>query len=121
MKLFVVLGWIGTANLAASQSYLQEPCPEKCSALFGKLETTPFGEQVQDIVINQRGEPKSGTSFMFEWGQGSLIHACDFLQSLYGRWSCQTMWEGTATFKLLFEPKHPRVEPARCPCTDVDR
>lgn len=74
-----------------------EACPP-CSLLFTKVglreEGTPFAEggtgmRVQNITLMERGEPKSGTGFMFEWAGGSLVHACDYLKATFGQDACK--------------------------------
>ena len=57
-----------------------------CELLFSQLETTGGnGKLAQDIKVQERGEPKSGTSVSFYWASAALIHACDYLQELFGK------------------------------------
>lgn len=79
------------------------------------------------VKVSERGEPKSGTGFMFEWAGGALIHACDYLTELFGEFSCKIDMRvargGLADLKymqLTFQPDLGRGT-ARCPCYDVDR
>ncbi len=37
-------------------------------------------------------EPKSGTSFMYEWAVNALMVTCSHLERLYGRRACQVSW-----------------------------
>lgn len=73
-------------------------------------------------------EPKSGTTFMFHWAHGALVHACDLLNVSFGSKACRMSDEGrevTGTPKpetvfLTFEPARGRDD-ARCPCPGVER
>lgn len=131
MKLLVTLLAVATISGRGVSQYidshfassLAEGCPETCSSLFGMLETPDSGEKRQDVVIHQRGEPKSGTSFMSEWSYGSLKRACIFLIDLYGEKACRWQWDhDSLTISITFEPHHERVgQGARCQCDDVDR
>ncbi|CAM9534929.1 unnamed protein product, partial [Ectocarpus sp. 12 AP-2014] len=38
-----------------------------CEGLFKNLEETPDGKLVQKSQLQLRGEPKSGTGFMYDW------------------------------------------------------
>lgn len=61
-------------------------CPP-CDILFTKLEPTgDGGKLVQDVKVQERGEPKSGTGFMFFWAGGTLVQTCRYLQMMYGAW-----------------------------------
>lgn len=82
---------------AALSGAWDEACPP-CSLLFTKVgqqeEGTPVAEggtgtRVQSISLMERGEPKSGTGFMFEWAGGSLVHACDYLKATFGEDTCK--------------------------------
>lgn len=62
----------------------EENCPS-CEQMFSKLSSTGIsGKFVQDVKIQERGEPKSGTGFMFDWGAGALDHMCDYLKDAFG-------------------------------------
>lgn len=61
-------------------------CPQ-CDIFFSKLEPTgDGGKLVQDVKVQERGEPKSGTGFMFFWAGGTLVQTCRYLQMMYGAW-----------------------------------
>lgn len=63
---------------------IKEPCPP-CELLFSKLEKTGrHGKLSQDIRVQERGEPKSGTGFMYFWASATFIHTCDYLRDLFG-------------------------------------
>lgn len=61
-------------------------CPP-CAPLFSKLRVYN-GRHVQNIKLMERGEPKSGTGFMFEGAGGALIHTCNYLNAAFGAHSC---------------------------------
>ena len=62
----------------------QEKCPP-CELFFRKLEATgEDGKLVQEVKVQQRGEPKSGTSFMYDWATATLLRTCDYLNYLFG-------------------------------------
>lgn len=62
----------------------ENKCPP-CELFFRKLESTgENGKLVQDVKVQERGEPKSGTSFMYDWATGTLIRTCDYMQYLFG-------------------------------------
>ena len=71
--------------VARSQSGVGwEKCPP-CELFFRKLESSATsGKLVQDVKVQQRGEPKSGTSFMYDWATATLIRTCDYLNQLFG-------------------------------------
>ena len=59
-------------------------CPP-CELFFTKLEKTGRdGKLTQDVRVQERGEPKSGTGLLFFWGSAALMRTCDYLQELYG-------------------------------------
>lgn len=63
---------------------IEEPCPP-CELLFSKLEKTGrHGKLAQDVRVQERGEPKSGTGFMYFWASATFIHTCDYLRELFG-------------------------------------
>ena len=65
-------------------------CPP-CDFLFSKLEPSENGGKlVQNVKIQERGEPKSGTGFMFSWAGGTLVRTCRYLQSAFGEY-CTTV------------------------------
>ena len=58
-------------------------CPP-CELFFSKLEKTGTdGKLAQDVRVQERGEPKSGTGMLYFWGRAALIRACGYLQELY--------------------------------------
>ena len=62
----------------------EERCPP-CELLFSKLEKTGrYGKLAQEVRVQERGEPKSGTGFMYLWASATLIHTCDYLRELFG-------------------------------------
>lgn len=66
----------------------EEPCPP-CELLFRKLEKNKkTGKLTQVVRVQERGEPKSGTSLMLDWATGALDQACIYLQRLYGEATC---------------------------------
>lgn len=69
-------------NLEAE--HIEEACPP-CELLFSKLETTGRGKKLsQQVNVQQRGEPKSGTVIMYSWARAALIHACNYLKEHFG-------------------------------------
>lgn len=113
-----------------------EPLPEKscppCDLLFGKLEgngpspsmSSPGGgdgRRIQHVEVEERGEPKSGTGFMFEWAMSALSHTCRYLESAFGRGSCRIEWD-FFNRTLIFDPRlaaEDRDKP--CECEGVER
>ncbi|CAN0056471.1 unnamed protein product [Scytosiphon promiscuus] len=99
-----------------------DECPESCSGMFTKLEEGPDGEGlVQKVEMQQRGEPKSGTGFMFEWASAALAQTCLYLMKAYGRESCRMETYDMHTV-MTFEPRladwNKDVE---CSCDDVTK
>eukprot|EP00752_Nemacystus_decipiens_P005100 g4628.t1 len=142
MMMFTMLqlGWLrGTSSSGSrgaggqhlpSLSTPQEAgyCPP-CDALFSKLDGSPdAGRLVQRVEMQMRGEPKSGTTFMFHWAHGAMVHACDLLNLSFGSKSCRMSDEGQdvtgtpkpETVSLKFQPAL-GGEDARCPCPGVER
>lgn len=69
--------------------HIEDPCPP-CELLFGKLEKTGRdGKLSQEVRVQERGEPKSGTGFMYFWASATLLHTCGYLKGLFGEetWS----------------------------------
>ena len=93
-------------------------------------------------------EPKSGTSFMYEWAVNALMVTCSRLELLFGRDTCRVSWRRIISWKtkhsavtagtkstemkevlLSFEPERKRrrgwnvaaAPDARCPCETVER
>lgn len=106
-------------------------CPS-CEMFFTKLDVHQSSERTsprsQDVELRQRGEPKSGTGFAFEWGVGTLLHACEHLKQFFGEESCTTKLttsrhetlRDVLTCSFVFEPAQ-AVKDARCPCPGVER
>lgn len=94
-----------------------------CASTFGKLEVSPGGGggMFQHVDIQERGEPKSGTGFMYEWATAALAQSCIYLQRAYGRDSCRIEW----TFvnrTLIFEPYLAGKDLDKpCHCSTIDR
>lgn len=99
-----------------------------CDVLFSELRSTDSGRRVQEVQMQLRGEPKSGTGFIHQWASGMLYHACEFLQRSFGKDTCRMAWESedpeeptTYTNRsLIFEPELGGAD-APCSCLDVDR
>lgn len=126
----LLLGWLITAlarlftcSAVSVEVDVQEECPP-CELLFSKLETTAEGARVQHVEVQERGEPKSGTTFSMNRAGGLLVHACDYFNKSFGKESCALDVEGgnPSTFKVsfTFEPKL-STDNARCACNGVDR
>ena len=78
---------------------MEEACPP-CNILFGKLEKTGrHGKLSQDVRVQERGEPKSGTGVMFYWATASLIHTCDYLQDVFGEETYPQILVGTQAYR----------------------
>lgn len=97
MKVMLVLSCLGskgasakrTNPLVSTEAVTEEPCTP-CEVLFSKLERTGRdGKLAQDIRVQERGEPKSGTGMAYFWASASLIHACDYLKDLFGEETLQ--------------------------------
>lgn len=92
--------------------------------------------------LQLRGEPKSGTGFMYEWAVNALMFTCAELNRLYGQHACSITWRGVQSrgkkrsitrnthithmkeVLLVFEPANKgsqNVSPAPCKCEKVDR
>lgn len=108
----------------------EAPCPP-CEMFFTKLDVPLSSGETnysQDLKLIERGEPKSGTGYAFEWGVGSLLHACNHLQQFFGEDSCTTELKISPNARLrdvtscsfVFEPGR-AVKGARCPCPEVQR
>ena len=69
----------------SNEEHTDYPCPP-CGLLFSKLEKTGSnGKLAQDIRVQERGEPKSGTGISFYWAWAALIHACGYLEEIFGK------------------------------------
>eukprot|EP00752_Nemacystus_decipiens_P004759 g4334.t1 len=102
-----------------------EHCPASCGGLFRRLRCDDdndceHGKQ-QNVDVQERGEPKSGTGFMYEWATGALGHACAYLAQTYGEGTCWVEWE-FSNRTMIFDPSLAADDDtARCPCHDVQR
>lgn len=106
-----------TADPSLTLDPVQKCLP--CEDLFTKLEAGPDGRLSQVIEIQQRGEPKSGTSMMAHWADAALEETCTFLGSMYGSETCTlTRIEYVTLLQFL-----PGLSPAdsACPCDKIDR
>eukprot|EP00752_Nemacystus_decipiens_P012793 g11328.t1 len=126
----------------AKEEQREDACPA-CESMFGKL----VGKK-QHVELQLRGEPKSGTSFMYEWAINALMVTCSRLEQLYGRDTCQVSWRriisrktihnkvaaGTKSIEmkevvLSFQPRRKGKNgrdfaagpDAACPCENVER
>lgn len=98
-----------------------------CEELFIQLDYLPNGSRIQNVEMQVRGEPKSGTSFMFKWACHALATACQYLRSLFGHDSCR-IEEADVLGKpgrlgkttLIFEP-HKGGIGGHCDCGRVQR
>ncbi|CAM9337264.1 unnamed protein product [Ectocarpus sp. 13 AM-2016] len=93
-----------------------------CEGLFKNLEEAPDGKLLQKSQLQLRGEPKSGTGFMFDWAVGILQLTCKHLQGMYGLTSCRTEFTGEeqAVLTMTFEPSLAATG-ASCPCQRIRR
>lgn len=74
----------GIQPRVSEAQHIQEECPP-CEVLFSKLEKTDRnGTLAQHVMVQERGEPKSGTTIMYAWTTATLRRTCDYLQGLYG-------------------------------------
>lgn len=131
--------WITSVGLVATASgernILESPasveCPKDCNALFSKLVAGPDGKgKVQNVEVQVRGEPKSGTGMMAEWSWGALADVCLYLQKVYGEKSCEIVWDMPREIqtvpanphKIVFDPALASGdEDALCSCDTIDR
>ena len=68
-----------------NEEHTEYLCPP-CELLFSKLERTGSnGKLAQDVRVQERGEPKSGTGLSYDWARAALLHACDYLEELFGK------------------------------------
>lgn len=105
----------------ARASLNQEPRDCPCDYIFTMLESTADGRRVQAINVQERGEPKSGTSFMSMWVRLALDRTCDFLRRTYGEDTCHQELTGPRNLNvnLTFDPRGGNSE-STCTCNDVD-
>ena len=119
----------GDSNILESPATVE--CPADCDALFSKLVAGPDGRgKVQNVEVQVRGEPKSGTGMMAEWSWGALANVCLYLQKVYGEKSCEIVWDMPPEIsavpanphKIVFEPARAwGDEDALCSCDTIDR
>ena len=94
MILCIALIWCISVMIAASLPFLHvekvkdeiadETCPP-CELLFRRLERPgKEGKMIQDVKVQLRGEPMSGTGMPRDWATGALGHICDYLKRLFG-------------------------------------
>lgn len=99
-----------------------EECPP-CVDLFARLEAGSDGRLSQVVEMQQRGEPKSGTSMMGHWADAALDETCAFLSSMYGNETCtvtRTTEAAGELTQLLFNPQLSPADSA-CSCDVIDR
>lgn len=78
------LSFLPPDTQTANQEETSEACPP-CEIFFRKLEKNERNGKLSQVVrVQERGEPKSGTGFMFDWATGALMRTCNYLQRLYG-------------------------------------
>lgn len=91
--------------------------------IFSKLNSSAGGGKgVQHVKVQERGQPKSGTSFSMEWAAETLYHACDYLNGLYRKGSCQISLDIRSSLRhvqLTFKPDSGDQETAIYPCKGV--
>jgi len=91
-----------------------------CDTLFSKLKPSgEHGKFSQEIVMTERGEPKTGTTIQYVRATAALVHACDYLKELFGVQSCTFKDEGSFS-SIIFEPEIGRSE-AKCPCENIEK
>ena len=111
-----------TAMVAMASPVMEFDLVEECLPcvdLFSKLEAGPDGRLSQVIEIQQRGEPKSGTTMMGFRASSILRGTCKLLGAMYGHGTC-TILETNKQHGLLFDPQ---LSPAggACSCDEIDR
>ncbi|CAM9437971.1 unnamed protein product [Ectocarpus fasciculatus] len=117
------------ANVVGGLDLSLEPSPStqdglclQCEELFSKLQDGPNGKLLQISQIRQRGEPKSGTSFMYHWAAVVLEHTCEHLRGMYGSESCRTeaIGDEKKNLAMIFEPSL-AASNASCGCDGIER
>ena len=82
---FLAMGGLSPALSVVNEGPTEEGCPP-CELFFRKLEQQGENGKLSQVVkVQERGEPKSGTGFMFDWATGALIQTCRYLQGLFGK------------------------------------
>lgn len=88
------------------------------------MQSNSNGQKIQDVKVQERGEPKSGTSFSMEWAAETLYHTCDYLDGLYGNGSCQVslmLDKSLRHITMVFNPRSGDQEDRTCECEEVKR
>lgn len=76
---------IGLTSQNSETGHTEEGCPP-CDLLFSKLGKAGRGIKLsQNVQVQERGEPKSGTRIMYCWATAALIRACNYLQEKFGK------------------------------------
>ena len=71
-------------------------------------------------------EPKTGTTFMYHWVHGALMHTCNFLNRIFGGDACAVEEKDLERngrpqkIVMTFDP-HTGGRNAKCSCQGVDR
>lgn len=85
---FLAMAGLSSARSAVKQDAAEDGCLP-CEMFFRKLERTGEHGKLSGVVrVQERGEPKSGTGFMFDWATGGLMRTCHYLQGLFGKDAC---------------------------------
>ncbi|CAM9470059.1 unnamed protein product [Scytosiphon promiscuus] len=110
-----------TFRPAAPEPLPAEQCPESCGDAFGRQgkEAQGGSQRIRSVQVQERGEPKSGTGFMFEWATNALAHSCMYLQRAYGGRSCRIEWNAVNR-TMIFDPSLAAKAPGPCPCYDME-
>ncbi|CAM9168902.1 unnamed protein product, partial [Ectocarpus sp. 12 AP-2014] len=83
-------GFGGLGRSLESRPIIQDCLCLECEELFSNLQEAPDGKLLQNSRLQLRGEPKSGTTFMYIWARRILEHTCEHLRGMYGSESCRT-------------------------------
>lgn len=92
-----------------------------CEDLFSRLEVGPDGRLSQVVEMQQRGEPKSGTTVMWTWARTTLDETCKFLGSMYGSETCKLVNVNGQSTQLEFTPQVAGAVSRSCPCDTIQR
>lgn len=128
LMMLILLGLVLTTVWWIPVRQRTKYCPP-CDTLFSKLETDESGRRVQYVNMQERGEPKCGTKFMFDWAHGALLRTCDVLDGWYGGQTCHLkkqpptgeQLEDPEAVTLIFDPNHVSGGDDACSCQNVDR
>ena len=104
LLLVLFLAWIGLSSPISSISVVKQEttewCPP-CENFFRKLEKDEGQAKLTQVVrVQERGEPKSGTSILFDWSTGALVATCEHLKRFYGE-TTYRMHFGTAAGRAM--------------------